>query len=183
LFKVEHAFATDDMASAEPIDILMLHHRLGHICVDTICALVHTGFIKDVHLINNFPPFICDSCEYAKTTCKPISKGHMAPPAQSFGEEVHTDVWGLSPNLSLQGHQYYVTFTDDHTRFTRLDVLHTKNETFKSYKSFSAWAQTQHSTHIKQLRSDCGSEFTSNAFTDYLQKQGTEQRLTTANMP
>jgi transposase InsO family protein len=134
-------------------------------------------------LFDDFPPFICNSCEYAKTTRKPICKEHTAPPAQTFGEEVHTDVWGPSPTLSLGGRRYYVTFTDDHTRFTRLDVLRTKDETFGAYKSFAAWAQTQHNARIKQLRSDRGGEFTSNAFTDFLQKQGTERRLTTHDTP
>jgi hypothetical protein len=46
LFKVEHAFGADNSATtAEPVDILMLHRRMGHISVDTIHALIHTGSI------------------------------------------------------------------------------------------------------------------------------------------
>ena len=48
--------------------------------------------------------------------------------------------------------------------------------------SSSHWAQTQHNARIKHLRSDRGGEFTSNKFTAYLEQQGTERRLTTADM-
>ena len=155
LFKVEHAFAAAESATAaEPVDILMLHRRLGHISVDSIRALLRAGSITGVHVIDDYPPFICDSCEYAKTTRKSIRKEHTGKPAQAFGEEVHTDVWGPSPTLSLGGRRYYVTFTDDYSRYTRLEPLCTKDEAFKAYKSFSAWAQTQHNAHIKKLRSD-----------------------------
>jgi hypothetical protein len=184
LFRVEHAFAaTDNVTSAEAVDILTLHRRLGHISVDAIRALIRAGSITGVHVIDDFPPFICDSCEYAKTTRKQIRKERTAQQAQAFGEEIHTDVWGPSPTLSLGGRRYYVTFTDDHTRFTRLEVLRTKDKAFRAYKAFSSWAQTQHSARIKRLRSDCGGEFTSNEFTAYLQQQGTERRLTTADTP
>ena len=181
LFKVEHAFAID--TSVEPVDILTLHRRLGHISVDAIRTLVRTGSITGIQLIDDLPPFTCDSCEYAKTTRKPIRKEREEKLARKFGDEVHTDVWGPSPTLSLGGRRYYVTFTDDCTRFTKLDILRTKDEAFKAYKSFSAWAQTQHGVQIKRLRSDRGGEFTSNQFTAYLREQGTERRLTTADTP
>ena len=79
LFKVEHAFRADDSATmAEPIDILMLHCRMGHISVDAICALIHVGSITGLQVINDFPPFIYDSCEYAKMMHKHISKERAA---------------------------------------------------------------------------------------------------------
>jgi transposase InsO family protein len=151
--------------------------------VDAIRALVRAGSITGVHLINDFPPFICNSCEYAKTTQKPICKERTVPRVQSFGDEVHTDVWGPSSTHSLGGRRYYVSFTDDATRYTRLQVLKTKDEAFEAYKSFAAWAQTQHGVHIRRLYSDRGGEFLSNQFTAYLRQQGTERRLTTADTP
>jgi len=103
----------------------MLQQRLEHVSMDIIHSLIHTSSITGLHVINNFPPFICDSCKYAKTTWKPICKECTAAQAQTFGEEAHTDVWGPSPTLSLGSRKYYVTFTDDSTQYTQLQVLWT----------------------------------------------------------
>ena len=64
-----------------------------------------------------------------------------------------------------------------------LELLRTKDETLDAYKTFAAWAQTQHNVKIKRLRSDRGGEYTGNNFTKYLKEQGTERRLTTCDTP
>ncbi len=43
--------------------------------------------------------------------------------ATTFGDEVHSDVWGPSQISSLGRCKYYITFTDDHTRFTQLMLM------------------------------------------------------------
>ena len=125
----------------------------------------------------------CDSCEYAKTTRKAIRKERMAPQADAFGAEILSDVWGPSPTQSLGGRKYYITFTDDHTRYMRINLLRTKDEALGAYKAFAAWAKTQHGAQIKRLRSDRGGEFTGCEFTSFLKEQGTERRLTTHDTP
>ncbi len=117
----------------------------------------------------------CNSCEFAKSTCKIIQKKTETPRAQAFGDKIHTDLWGPVPISSLGGHKYYVTFTDDHTRYTRLVLLKSKDEMLEVYKGFAAWAETQHGVHIKRLRSDRGGEYTGEAFTQFLKSQGTER--------
>jgi transposase InsO family protein len=112
-----------------------------------------------------------------------IHKEREAPLADTFGAEVHTDLWGPSPVPSLGGRAYYVTFTDDYSRFTKLIILWSKDQTLDAYKSFAAWAQTQKGVKIKRLRSDRGGEYTRNDFTKFLQEQGTERRLTTHDTP
>lgn len=182
LFRVEHAYAADT-APVERIDILTLHQRLGHISANAIRALVRNHAIEGIELIDNGSPFICDSCEYAKLTRKVILKERQAPPAKRFGDEIHTDLWGPSPINSLGGRRYYITFTDDATRYTVVNVLRTKDEALNTYKTFAAWAQTQHGVKIKALRSDRGGEYTGHEFTKYLQQEGTERRLTTHDTP
>ena len=181
LFKVEHSLVAAE--SPECVDILTLHRRLGHISADAIRHLIHSNAVSGLRLIDDLPPFTCDSCQYAKATRKTIRKEREAPLANSFGAEVHSDVWGPSPTQSLGGRKYYVTFTDDYSRYTWLEALRTKDETFGAYKAFAAWAKTQHGAHIKRLRSDRGGEFTGRDFTSFLREQGTERRLTTHDTP
>ena len=183
LYKVEHSLAA--AAAAEQVNILTIHRRLDHISADTIRSLVRINAVTGLHLIDSTPtsPLVCNLCNYAKMTRKPIRKESSIPFATSFSNEVHSDIWGLSQLSSLDGRKYYITFTDDHTHFTQLTLLHTKDEALPAYKTFTAWASTQHGAKIKCLRSDCGGEYTGNNFTAFLNSQGTKQHLTTHDMP
>jgi len=181
LYKVEHAYAAS--IALERITLLMLHQHLVHIAPDTLCTLVSRGAVEGIELIDNQAPLICNSCEHGKSTHKVIQKERQAPLARAFGDEVHTDVWGPSPMLSLGKRKYYITFTDDSTRYTHIDILHTKDEALEKYKEFTAWAHTQHGVQIKCLHSDRGGKYTSGAFTQFLREQGTERHLTTHDMP
>jgi transposase InsO family protein len=181
LYKVDHTETAG--AAIEALPLAALHRRLGHIAPDAIRTLVQRGTITGLSITDNTPLSVCDSCEHAKTMRKVIRKEREAPRAEAFGEEIHSDVWGPSPTNSLGGRRYYVTFTDDYTRHTRTHILRTKDETFAAYKSFAAWAKTQHGVSIKRFRSDRGGEFTGHDFDLFLREQGTERRLTTHDTP
>jgi hypothetical protein len=112
LFKVEHQVMA---ASAEEhVSILTLHCRLGHILPVAICSLICHNIINGVKITDDdFTS--CNSCDYVKTTCKPIKVEHTAVLATTFREEVHSDVWGPLPLNSLGGQRYYIMFTDDYS--------------------------------------------------------------------
>ena len=181
LYRVDHS----EMAGSATTDVslLSLHRRLGHISADAIRTLVRQGAVTGINLVDNGRTIDCESCEYAKTTRKAIRKEREDPLADSFGAEIHSDVWGPSPTMSLGGRRYYITFTDDHSRFTRLTLLRTKDEALDAYKTFASWAETQHNVRVKRLRSDRGGEYTGDNFTKFLNEQGTERRLTTHDTP
>src|SRR5260370_19606267 len=164
----------------EHIDLITAHRRLGHISVESIRELIRSEAVIGLHLIDLNVQIDCDSCEYAKSTRKIIQKKSEIPRSQAFGDEIHSDLWGPAPISSLGGCKYYVTFTDDHTRFTRLILLKSKDEMLEVYKSFAVWAQTQHGVH---LRLDRRGEYMCKAFTKFLKSQGTERRLTTHDTP
>ena len=181
LYKVEHALTAG--AAFEQVSIHTLHRRLGHVSLDSIRNLVRNNAIAGVQILDDGFPSICDSCEYAKTTCKAIRKERTAPQASAFGDEVHMDLWGPSPISSLGGRKYYASFTDDYSCYTRLALLRSKDETLDAYKTYAAWVKTQHGAHIKRLRSNHGGEYTGGDFTKFLQEQGTECCLTTHDTP
>jgi hypothetical protein len=164
------------------VSILTLHCRLGHISLGAICSLIHHNIINSMKITDDdFTS--CNSCDYTKTTHKPIKAECVAVPAMTFGEEVHSDMWGPSPLNSLGGHRYYITFTDDYSQYTWAQLLKTKDEAIGAYKAFMAWAQMQHRATIRCLQSDCGGEYTGKAFTKFLQEQGMEWQLTTHDTP
>ena len=181
LFKVEHLYLAADSTPVEQIDIHELHCCLGHMPTNALCSLVHNQAIEGIKLIDDRLPIICDSCEYAKMTRKVILKERTAPPAKHFRDEIHSNLWGPSPVTSLGGRHYYITFTDDHTHFTCVDILHTKDQALNAYKAFAAWARTQYNIKIKVLCSDRGGEYTSDEFTKFLRQEGTVRCLTTHN--
>ena len=119
--------------------------------MDTIQSLIKNNIIKGINLGNNVTEFSCNLCEYTKAMRKNIKKERTAPLATTFGEEIHTDVWGPSPLNSLGGRSYYIMFTDDAMRYMKIRVLWMKDKALSTYQEFTAWAKMQHGAQIKHL--------------------------------
>jgi hypothetical protein len=81
------------------------------------------------------------------------------------------------------GKHYYITFTDDKTRLTYLNLLRNKSDAFGSYKEFEAWCDTHLDTHVKILHSDRGGEYLGKEFVLHLKSKGTMQKLTVHDTP
>jgi len=142
------------MITTKQVDILMLHKWLGHISADAIHALVLNNAVTGLQLMNPNTSFTCNSCEYAKATRKPINKEWTSEPAKVFGDEIHSDLWGPLPISTIGGCKYYVSFTNDYSCYTSLNLLKYKDEALLAYKTFVAWVQNQHRVHIKRLHSN-----------------------------
>jgi GAG-pre-integrase domain len=100
LYKVEHQVMA--AATEEHVSIPTLHCRLGHISSDTIHSLIHHDIIDGMKVIDDSFSS-CNSCDYTKTTQKPIKAECTAALATAFGEEVHLDMWGPLPLNSMGG--------------------------------------------------------------------------------
>ncbi|TFY61298.1 hypothetical protein EVG20_g7113 [Dentipellis fragilis] len=72
---------------------------------------------------------------------------------------------------------------NDYSRYTRVDLLRTKDQTLEAYKAFAAWMRTQHNAKIKHFHSDHGGEYTGKDFEEFLWSEGMERRLTTHDTP
>src|SRR5229473_5354146 len=163
LYKIVHAL--DAANAVEPVSVMELHHCLGHIAVTSTCKLVESGAIVGVELDPTSQEKDCDACIFARATRLSIPKVRISAPAKNFGDEVHTDVWGLATIATCQGRRYFITFTDDTTSYTTTFLLRTKDEAFEAYKRFEAWATTQqHCRAIKVLHSNQGGEYLSGTF-------------------
>lgn len=179
LYHVTHDHADLAQAATEPITIMELHRRMGHIAPAIAHRLAEKGLVSGLKLdISSGEPTFCEACVYAKATRKPVAKVHQGERAVEFAGEVHTDLWGPVPVATLRGRTYYVSFTDDKTRLTNLYLLQCKSDAFSAYKEYEAWCGTQHGAKVKVLHSDRGGEYLGKEFALHLKNAGTAQKLT-----
>jgi hypothetical protein len=69
---------------------------------------------------------------------------------------MHFDVWGPTPFVSKGGHEHYVIFVDDHSRYTWIYFMKHRSELLFIYKAFVCIVHTQFSCVIRVFRSDSG---------------------------
>jgi len=159
-----------------------LHNRMGHTSPSVLKEMIRQGIIDGVVLVDT-SDFECQACIIAKSTRKEVPKVREGKRATVFGEEIHSDLWGPARKATFGGRKYYVSFTDDWSRWTSVYLLKSKAETFESYKLYEAWVATQIGRAIKCLHSDRGGEYLSDEFIEHLDRKGTERKLAVHDTP
>ncbi|GJS90278.1 retrotransposon protein, putative, ty1-copia subclass [Tanacetum coccineum] len=86
-------------------------------------------------------------------------------------------------HVSKKGASYFITFTDDYSRYGYVYLLKHKHEVFETFKVFKNEVENQLGKTIKAIRSDRGGEYISQEFKDYLKAYGIVQQLTPPYTP
>ena len=96
---------------------------------------------------------------------------------------IHTDVCGPMSTSARGGYPYFITFTDDFSRYGYVYLMRHKSESFEKFKEFQNEVQNQLGKSIKALRSDRGGEYLSQEFSDHLRDCGIVSQLTPPGTP
>jgi hypothetical protein len=75
--------------------------------------------------------------------------------ATALLELIHSDVWGPAP-ISVGRFSYYVSFIDDHTKYTWIYLLRQKSDVFAVFKGFQALAERKFNKKILSMQTDWG---------------------------
>nr|GFA18370.1 retrotransposon protein, putative, Ty1-copia subclass [Tanacetum cinerariifolium] len=97
---------------------------------------------------------------------------HQVESGKDLLGQIHTDVCGPFKIISRQRASYFVTFTDDFSRYSYVYLLKHKHEVFETFKVFQKEVENQLDKTIKSLRSDRGGEYISQEFLDHLKDHG-----------
>ena len=81
---------------------------------------------------------------------------------------VHTDVCGPMSSVTRGGFRYFITFTEDFSRYGYIYIMRHKSKLFEKIKEFHNEVQNQLGKTIKYLQSDCGGEYLSHEFGGHL---------------
>src|SRR4051794_35796260 len=94
----------------------------------------------------------CESCLVGKMTRTPFN-GVVERAIDLLGI-IHT--CGPMSSSTRNGYRYFVTFTDDFSRYAYIYLMKHKSETFEKFKEFQNEVKNQLDKKIKHLPSDRG---------------------------
>ena len=154
------------------------HCRLGHVG-DGRLQKLH----KDAYLgAFDYESFAtCESCIMGKLPKSPFSG--IGERAKGVLELIHSDVCGPMPVQARSGSFYFITFTDDFSRFGWVYLMRYKSKAFEKFIEFKNEVEKQSGKSIKTLRSDRGGEYLSTEFTQFLKDNGILAQLTPPYTP
>ena len=161
-----------------PNDRYLWHLRLGHIAEDRINKLEKNGLLSPL-TFESYPT--CESCLQGKMTKLPfVGHGERATDLLAL---VHTDVCSPFDVPARGNFIYFITFTDDLSRYGYVYLMRHKSEAFEKFKEFRHEVEKQTGKPIKVLRSDRGGEYLSREFLDYLKDNGIVSQWTPPGTP
>ena len=157
------------------------HNRFGHVDPSTIPKL--SAMVIGMPTIKGDPDRErCKGCLLGKMTRTPFKDATHETTAPL--QRVYMDLCGPMKTLSIGGKGYFLLITDEYTRYCRVYFLGKKSEAFENIKAFHQAVKTEMQWNLLHaVRTDGGDEFTSPAFTKYLNQNRIQAELTVAYTP
>lgn len=138
-----------------------MHRRLGHLNFQHMWKM---GLEYPVD------PRQCRPCHL----CKGVQMNHpRVYPIKSTVplQLVHSDI--CYPTIpDLHGNKYFLTFTDDYSRFTHVYLLRNESEALERFMEYKAAVEKLQGLPILELRVDNAGEFTSGEFREFAKGSG-----------
>ena len=103
--------------------------------------------------------------------------------ATNLLEIIHTDVCRPMSIKARGGYRYFLTFTDDLSRYGYIYLMKHKSETFEKFKEFQSEVENDRNKKIKFLQFDRGEKYLSYEFGLQLKQCGIVSQLTPPGTP
>ncbi|GJW09833.1 FAR1-related sequence 5-like protein [Tanacetum coccineum] len=154
------------------------HSRLRDINKKCIAQLQKDGVLESFDFKSDDA---CVSCILSEMTKSPFTRS--CERGEGLLDLVHTYVCGPFRSATKDGKRYYVTFTDDFSRYGYVYLIKHKSDTFEVFKRYQTQVENQLGRKIKVLRSDRGGEYLSIEFFDHLKNCGIVSQLSPPRTP
>mgnify|MGYP000176183438 CR=1 FL=1 len=169
LLVIKMSNAIHQMSDNVTLNTLIWHYGLGHPHFQALQTLHKQNLVDGISGPLNHLPF-CEGCLFGKMTPNPYPRSTKH--TTNVLQLIHTDLCGPMPTPSLTRKLYFLTFLDDFSHFTITTFLFKKSEVLSHFITYKNFVENQLNREIKLLRSDNGSEYTSNKFDAFLQSHG-----------
>jgi len=162
------------------LKMAFLHRLFGHINIKTIKETIRNKLIKNIQLSDvdwsNIDKFQCTDCMKGKATKHKHIVGSRLKYQNNYGpfEYLHSDLFGPVTGVSAVSPTYFISFTDEATRFRWVYPLKTKSadSIYNVFDHLVRQIHTQFQTKVLSFHMDRGSEYTNSDMLDFFQKHG-----------
>ncbi|GJV34255.1 retrovirus-related pol polyprotein from transposon TNT 1-94 [Tanacetum coccineum] len=129
------------------------HRHLSHFNFGTINQLAKAGLVRGLPKLNYTKDHLCSACQMGKGK-KECHKPKPKPSTNSKLQMSHMDLCRPMRVESINGKMYILVIVDDHSRFTWVKFLRTKDETPETIIKVLKQAQVSLQATIRYLRID-----------------------------
>lgn len=145
-----------------------LHRLFGHINIRTIKETISKKLIQNISLQDvdwtGYDKFQCPDCMKGKASKHKHFIGSRLKYQNDYGafEYIHTDLFGPVSDVSAIAPLYFISFTDEATRFRWVYPLQTKSAeaVYYAFDHLVRQIRTQFNVKVLSFHMDRGSEFT-----------------------
>ena len=113
---------------------------------------------------------LANHASWVKMTKTPFSK--KMERATDLLDIIHTDVCSPMSVEARGGYRYFLTFTNNLSRYGYIYLMKHKSETFEKFKEFQSEVENHRDKKIRFLRSDRGDKYLSYEFGLQLKQSG-----------
>ncbi|KAH9769282.1 hypothetical protein KPL71_011940 [Citrus sinensis] len=171
---------------------------IGTIKIKMFNGTIHT--IGEVHHVNSLKKNLLSLGQIDNHGCKTHVENEIMKIVKGAlvlmkAEKIGTNLFMLkgetlqeadaceSPDISVEGAKYMVTFIDDYSRRCWVYPIKKKSDVFLVFKEYKARLELESGKKIKCLRTDNGGEYTDGEFLAFCKQEGIQRQFTVAYTP
>nr|GEU29908.1 putative ribonuclease H-like domain-containing protein [Tanacetum cinerariifolium] len=155
------------------------HRRLGHINFKTMNKLVKGNLVRGLPLNifeNNHTCVACQKGKQHKASCKSKTVSFISQPLQWL----HMDLFGPTFIKSINKKSYCLVVIEDHSRFSWVFFLATKDETSEILKTFITGIENQINHKVKIIKCDNETNFKNHGMNQFCRMKGIKREFSVA---
>ncbi|EDO16464.1 Tkp1 protein [Vanderwaltozyma polyspora DSM 70294] len=163
-----------------------IHRLFGHVNIKIIKDSIRKGLIKNISYDNidwsGFETFQFPDCLKGKSTQHKHYVGSCVKYQREYNtfEFLHTDLFAPVPNMPTSSPTYFISFTDERSKFRWDFPLRSKDAAIVTtvFRNIVAFISTQFDTKVLGFQMDRGSEFSNAEIRHFFRENGIQSCYT-----
>jgi len=138
--------------------VRLWHQKLGHLNMQGMKKAISLEAIRGIPKLQITEGSICGECQVGKKTRMSHPRLEHQGTSKVL-ELLYIDLMGPMQVANIGGKRYVLVVVDDFSRFTWVNFIREKSDTFESFKELCIQLQRERDRGIVKIRSDHGTKF------------------------